>query len=268
MAIYYRFKSAKDYDSITIEGQFISVFNLKQRIFESKRFGRGNDFDLIVTNSQTNQEYVDEATLIPRNTSVLIRRVPGLPRKPIVASVCRSRAEINVADEQVAKSNSTTAVSSLEASDLDDDFGDDIYATISLVTTKLSNISMQDSSGNAPYNLDPIAPVIPPQRYIYDAELLLSNKLKRKREHEYRSSGSDLSNEKSLEHVNHIVSRQSLKRKAEHQYEDGHDYDSKTHRHDLSIDDDRHFKRKAPRETWLGADQDSWRWHHNHSIKC
>lgn len=29
-------------------------------------------------------EYVDEAAMIPKNTSVLIRRVPGRPRKPIV----------------------------------------------------------------------------------------------------------------------------------------------------------------------------------------
>lgn len=31
-------------------------------------------------------EYVDEAMLIPKNTSVLIRRVPGRPRKTIVAA--------------------------------------------------------------------------------------------------------------------------------------------------------------------------------------
>lgn len=29
-------------------------------------------------------EYLDEAMLIPKNTSVLIRRVPGRPRMPIV----------------------------------------------------------------------------------------------------------------------------------------------------------------------------------------
>lgn len=32
-------------------------------------------------------EYVDEAVLIPRNTSVLVRRVPGRPRMPIVTGV-------------------------------------------------------------------------------------------------------------------------------------------------------------------------------------
>ncbi|XP_028549444.1 E3 ubiquitin ligase PQT3-like isoform X1 [Dendrobium catenatum] len=84
MAVYYKFKSAKDYDSIPIEGQFISVANLKERIFESKHLGRGTDFDLMVSTAQTNEEYVDEAAMIPKNTSVLICRVPGRPRNPIV----------------------------------------------------------------------------------------------------------------------------------------------------------------------------------------
>lgn len=29
-------------------------------------------------------EYLDEAMLIPTNTSVVVRRIPGLPRLPIV----------------------------------------------------------------------------------------------------------------------------------------------------------------------------------------
>nr|XP_009396010.1 PREDICTED: uncharacterized protein LOC103981128 isoform X1 [Musa acuminata subsp. malaccensis] len=84
MAVYYKFKSAKDYDSVLIEGQFISVVNLKERIFESKLFGKGTDFDLMISNAQTNEEYEDEGAMIPKNTSVLIRRVPGRPRKPII----------------------------------------------------------------------------------------------------------------------------------------------------------------------------------------
>lgn len=55
MAVYYKFKSAKDYNSIPIDGHFISVFNLKEQIFESKQLGKGTDFDLIITNAQTNE---------------------------------------------------------------------------------------------------------------------------------------------------------------------------------------------------------------------
>lgn len=55
MAVYYKFKSAKDYDSILIDGHFITLTNLKQQIFENKHLGRGTDFDLLVTNAQTGE---------------------------------------------------------------------------------------------------------------------------------------------------------------------------------------------------------------------
>ena len=38
-------------------------------------------------------EYLDEGMLIPKNTSVLIRRVPGRPRKPIVAAPVSEQEE-------------------------------------------------------------------------------------------------------------------------------------------------------------------------------
>ena len=55
MAVYYKFKSAKDYDSVSIDGHFISVGNLKERIVERKNLGRGCDFDLLISNAQTNE---------------------------------------------------------------------------------------------------------------------------------------------------------------------------------------------------------------------
>lgn len=57
MAVYYRFKSAKNYDSIAVDGPFISVATLKQKVFEAKYVGgeRGTDFDLVITNAQTNE---------------------------------------------------------------------------------------------------------------------------------------------------------------------------------------------------------------------
>ncbi|KAK1377166.1 hypothetical protein POM88_033359 [Heracleum sosnowskyi] len=42
--------------------------------------------NLIVTNAETNEEYLDGETLIPKNTSVVIRRVPLLRCMPIVVT--------------------------------------------------------------------------------------------------------------------------------------------------------------------------------------
>ncbi|CAN6439748.1 unnamed protein product [Victoria cruziana] len=132
MAIYFKFKSARDYDSIPIDGHFISIGNLKEKIFESKHLGRGTDFDLVVSNPNTEEEYLDEAMLLPKNTSVLVRRVPGRPRMPIVTE----REEPKEMDNHVDKAQQLS--SSLQHPDPSqsnypedpewDEFGNDLYA--------------------------------------------------------------------------------------------------------------------------------------------
>ncbi|XP_058764496.1 E3 ubiquitin ligase PQT3-like [Vicia villosa] len=130
MAVYYKFKSARDYDSIPMDGPFISVGTLKEKIFESKHLGRGTDFDLLVTNAQTNEEYLDEETLVPKNTSVLIRRVPGQRRLPIVAEL-QQKVENNMVETDPG--NSSLAAEDMSAmkypEDSDwDEFGNDLYS--------------------------------------------------------------------------------------------------------------------------------------------
>uniref|UniRef100_A0A1D1Z2T2 E3 ubiquitin-protein ligase RBBP6 n=1 Tax=Anthurium amnicola TaxID=1678845 RepID=A0A1D1Z2T2_9ARAE len=131
MAVYYKFKSAKDFDSIPIDGHFISVANLKERIFEAKHLGRGTDFDLMVSNAQTNEEYIDEAMLIPKNTSVLIRRVPGRPRKPIVAEQEEPKVEdgqlVNVPQSKNSMSLADSSAMKIPEESEWDEFGNDLY---------------------------------------------------------------------------------------------------------------------------------------------
>ncbi|XP_050376169.1 E3 ubiquitin ligase PARAQUAT TOLERANCE 3-like isoform X2 [Argentina anserina] len=126
MAVYYKFKSARDYDSIAMDGPFISVGLLKEKIFESKHLGKGTDFDLVVTNAQTNEEYLDEATLIPKNTSVLIRRVPGRPRMPIVTD-SEHRVEDMVENTEPERTSFLGVNSSVNPEPDWDDLGGDLY---------------------------------------------------------------------------------------------------------------------------------------------
>jgi hypothetical protein len=55
MAVYYKFKSAKDYDTVVFDASAISVADLKNAIIEQKKLGKTADFDLAITNAQTNQ---------------------------------------------------------------------------------------------------------------------------------------------------------------------------------------------------------------------
>ncbi|XP_022153991.1 E3 ubiquitin ligase PQT3-like isoform X2 [Momordica charantia] len=141
MAVYYKFKSARDYDSIPMDGPFISVGTLKEKIFESKHLGRGTDFDLVVTNAQTNEEYLDEAMLIPKNTSVLIRRVPGRPRLPIVT---KQEPKVEAEIEETEQEKSTVPVADPSALRFPEDsewdeFGNDLYAIPEVLPVQPSN---------------------------------------------------------------------------------------------------------------------------------
>ncbi|KAG5056950.1 hypothetical protein JHK82_011950 [Glycine max] len=161
MAVYYKFKSARDYDSIPMDGPFISVGTLKEKIFESKHLGRGTDFDLVVTNAQTNEEYLDEEMLIPKNTSVLIRRVPGRPRLPIVTEIeyylkpLISLLQLKISELIIQKvenkvvesepengslpAEDTSAMKYPEDSDWDE-FGNDLYSIPDQVPVQSSNL--------------------------------------------------------------------------------------------------------------------------------
>lgn len=75
-AIHYKFRAAKDYDTYRFEGPGIPVWELKNEIIENKKLGKSDDFDLIITNAQTEEEYAEDSAIIPRNTSVIVKRVP------------------------------------------------------------------------------------------------------------------------------------------------------------------------------------------------
>lgn len=54
-SIHYKFRSLKDYDTYTFEGAGVPVWELKQEIISAKKLNKANDFDLIISNAQTNQ---------------------------------------------------------------------------------------------------------------------------------------------------------------------------------------------------------------------
>ena len=58
--IFYKFKIAKDYNSIKFDGTGLSVFDIKKEIMTAKKLGKGQDFDLILINPNT-----DEGSMCP-----------------------------------------------------------------------------------------------------------------------------------------------------------------------------------------------------------
>ncbi|KAG5518243.1 hypothetical protein PMAC_003039 [Pneumocystis sp. 'macacae'] len=79
-SIYFKFKSQKEPGRISFDGATgLSVFDVKREIILQNKLGTGTEFDLAIYNSN-DEEYDDDTTIIPRSTSITVRRLP--PSKP------------------------------------------------------------------------------------------------------------------------------------------------------------------------------------------
>lgn len=76
--IFYRFRSQKDTGRIMFDGTGLTVFDLKREIIQENKLGDGTDFQIRVYNPDTNEEYEDDSQVIPRSSSVLVRRSPAI----------------------------------------------------------------------------------------------------------------------------------------------------------------------------------------------
>lgn len=75
-SVHYKFKSNNEFKTLTFDGVNISVADLRKEIVQKSKMGKlMDDFHLQITNPQTGEEYKDE-DLIPKNTSVIVARIP------------------------------------------------------------------------------------------------------------------------------------------------------------------------------------------------
>lgn len=109
--ILYKFKSSNEYASLRFDGSFISVGEVKRVVAEKSGISMDQACELLLTNAQSNigefgplgflilhahsvnitsfphaPEYKDDSALIPKNTSVVVRRVPAMRKMPIGTS--------------------------------------------------------------------------------------------------------------------------------------------------------------------------------------
>jgi hypothetical protein len=95
MSIHFKFKSAKEFDTVTFPGTVIRVLDLKKAIVDKKKLNKGLDFDLVITDAQSGKVYDDENTQLPRNTSVTVKRIPS--QHPGSGLLARMKAEAALA---------------------------------------------------------------------------------------------------------------------------------------------------------------------------
>ena len=97
-SVFYKFRSQRDESRVTFDGTGISVFDLKKEIIIANNLIKANDFDLVILDSSgeglsthfevvlggplmldTRAEYKDDSSVIPRSSSVIVKRVPARP---------------------------------------------------------------------------------------------------------------------------------------------------------------------------------------------
>ncbi|KAJ1307073.1 hypothetical protein OPQ81_008052 [Rhizoctonia solani] len=77
-SVYWKFKSQKDESRVTFDGPTISVSDLKREIIvQNNLVSSASDFDLLIVDPSTEQEYKDDNHQIPRSTSVIAKRLPA-----------------------------------------------------------------------------------------------------------------------------------------------------------------------------------------------
>lgn len=74
--IRYKFASANYFDTIHCEGLSMPLWELRDEIIAAKRLGRLIDCDIHLFDEQTKEEYLDDNYCVPRNSLVIVKRLP------------------------------------------------------------------------------------------------------------------------------------------------------------------------------------------------
>ena len=87
-SIQFRFSSSKTYEAVTFSGLMIKLLELKRAIVEKRNLDKGtSDFDLRISNAQTDEVYESDDVMVPQTTSVVVRRVPGTAETGLLAKL-------------------------------------------------------------------------------------------------------------------------------------------------------------------------------------
>ncbi|XP_026723112.1 E3 ubiquitin-protein ligase RBBP6-like [Athene cunicularia] len=90
--VHFQFSSQLRRDTVTFSGLHISLGDLKHEIMGRQKLKAAN-CDLRVTNAETREEYTDDSALIPKNSSVIVRRVPARGVKTTSKTQALTRTE-------------------------------------------------------------------------------------------------------------------------------------------------------------------------------
>ncbi|XP_065654974.1 axoneme-associated protein mst101(2) isoform X5 [Hydra vulgaris] len=117
-SIHYKFRSNLEYNTITFDCQAVSLNDLRDAIMLQKKIAKSPDYTLEITNAQTKEVYNDDDALIPKNSSVIVKRVP-IQRLAAVTDKSLSKEEEELTEMAFAQLSKTADLAGARASEDD-----------------------------------------------------------------------------------------------------------------------------------------------------
>ena len=103
--VYYKFSSKLTSDIIKFDGLHISLCNLKKQIMWREKLKAANS-DLQIINPDTKEEYTDDNALIPKYSTVIVRRIPSRGVKSTSKTYVQWRTEPGMASRKAIDDSS------------------------------------------------------------------------------------------------------------------------------------------------------------------
>ncbi|KAF5188900.1 hypothetical protein FRX31_021521 [Thalictrum thalictroides] len=130
MAIRFKFRSAVNFDSIDLNGRpSISIRDLRSKIIEQKNLKVCQDFDLVISDAVTGQEYEDDNSVVPSNYSVILKRVPAGRTVPLVMPCIDAIENVGIKQIDPLHNHESSHPGIVDLENFDD-FGIDLYPAL------------------------------------------------------------------------------------------------------------------------------------------
>lgn len=117
--ILYKFRSGTTFEALPLPGSAARLFDVKKAIVKAKKLDSGSmEFDLGVRNADTNEEYANEAMLLPRGTRLVVQRMPAQRGHGFLARMARNeQVGTGMATQASSTSNSFYTIESRAGDD-------------------------------------------------------------------------------------------------------------------------------------------------------
>ena len=90
--VFFRFKNAISQEAVSFDGAVVRIGDVKRLIAVKRGLGEEGAAELTLFDSSTNDEYADDAKVIPRNTLVIVKRAPPTKYKPLQSAAATAPA--------------------------------------------------------------------------------------------------------------------------------------------------------------------------------